>query len=120
MRLPRRQFLQLAVGAGALPVVSCMAWAQAYPSRPVRLIVGFPPGGGADTAARIIGPWLSQRLVRLECATTIQKNRRSDSIVTNFYFTEPAWRLLQHNLPGTDSCCAANDIFIRSACLRGA
>jgi tripartite-type tricarboxylate transporter receptor subunit TctC len=63
MKLPhRRQVLHLAAGAAALPIVSGSARAQAYPSRPVRLIVGFPPGGGADTTARIIGPWLSQRL----------------------------------------------------------
>jgi Tripartite tricarboxylate transporter family receptor len=60
--LGRRQFLHLAAGAAALSGVARFAWAQAYPSRPVRLIVGFPPGGGADTTARIIGPWLSQRL----------------------------------------------------------
>jgi tripartite-type tricarboxylate transporter receptor subunit TctC len=62
MKLPRRQFLHLTAVAVALPAVSCFAWAQAHPSRLVRLIVGFPPGGGADTTARIIGPWLSQRL----------------------------------------------------------
>src|ERR1700746_915076 len=62
MKLPRREFLHLAAGAAALQIVSGSARAQAYPLRPVRLIVGFPPGGGADTAARIIGPWLSQRL----------------------------------------------------------
>src|SRR5262247_4555540 len=62
MKLPRRKFLHLAAGAAALPAVSRFAFAQAYPSRPVRIIVGFPPGGGADTTARIIGPWLSQRL----------------------------------------------------------
>src|SRR5262245_12301841 len=63
MKLPhRRQFLHLAAGAAALPIVSGSARAQAYPSRPVRLLVGFPPGGGADTTARIIAPWLSERL----------------------------------------------------------
>jgi tripartite-type tricarboxylate transporter receptor subunit TctC len=62
VKLPRRNFLQLAAGAAALPAVSRFAWAQAYPTRPVRIIVGFPPGGGADVTARIIGPWLSQRL----------------------------------------------------------
>src|SRR5215468_1589787 len=62
MKLPRRTFLELAAGAAVLPAVSRIAWAQTYPTRPVRLIVGFPPGGGADTVARIIGPWLSQRL----------------------------------------------------------
>src|SRR5712672_1195669 len=60
--LPRRQFLRLAAGAAALPTVSRLAWAQTYPSRPVRLIVPFPPGGGADISARLIGQWLSERL----------------------------------------------------------
>jgi tripartite-type tricarboxylate transporter receptor subunit TctC len=62
MKLSRRNFLHLAAGAAALPVVSRIARAQAYPTRPVRWIVGFPPGGGADTVARIVGPWLSERL----------------------------------------------------------
>src|SRR5262249_48695605 len=58
----RRQFLHLAAGAAALPAVSRVARAQAYPSRPVRWIVGYPPGGGADTVTRILGQWLSERL----------------------------------------------------------
>ena len=63
MKLPhRRQLLHLAAAAAALPAVSRIAWAQAYPSRPLRWIVGFPPGGGADTVARIAGQWLSDRL----------------------------------------------------------
>jgi tripartite-type tricarboxylate transporter receptor subunit TctC len=62
MKLPRRRFLHLAVGAAALPAVSRFAWAQTYPSRPVRIIVGFPPGGPADILARLIGQRLSQRL----------------------------------------------------------
>jgi tripartite-type tricarboxylate transporter receptor subunit TctC len=62
MNLPRRQFLYLAAGAATLPAVSPIARAQTYPTRPVRWIVGFPPGGGADTVARIMGPWLSDRL----------------------------------------------------------
>ena len=63
MKLPhRRQFLHLAAGAAAMPAVSRFAWAQAYPSRPVRIVVGFPPGGGADITARLIGQWLSERL----------------------------------------------------------
>ena len=62
MKLPRRNFLHLAAGATALPVLSRIARAQAYPTRPVRLIVGWPPGGGADTVSRIVGQWLSERL----------------------------------------------------------
>jgi tripartite-type tricarboxylate transporter receptor subunit TctC len=62
MKLARRQFLQLAAGAVALPAVSRFAWAQTYPARPVKLILGYPPGGSADITARLIGQWLSERL----------------------------------------------------------
>src|SRR5262245_10932859 len=62
MKLPRRQFLHLAAGAAALPAVSHVAWAQTYPSRPVRWIVGYLPGGPNDVVARLIGQWLSERL----------------------------------------------------------
>jgi tripartite-type tricarboxylate transporter receptor subunit TctC len=57
----RRQFLRLAASVAALPAVSSFAWSQAYPTKPLRWIVGFPPGGGADTVARIMGQWLSER-----------------------------------------------------------
>jgi tripartite-type tricarboxylate transporter receptor subunit TctC len=57
----RRQFLHLAAGAGAVPAVSRNAWAQAYPARPVRIIVGYPSGGSNDILARLMAQWLSER-----------------------------------------------------------
>jgi tripartite-type tricarboxylate transporter receptor subunit TctC len=62
VKVPRRQFLRLTAATIALPAVSRIATAQTYPSRPVRIIVGFPPGGGNDIVARLMGQWLSQRL----------------------------------------------------------
>ncbi|HJQ59460.1 MAG TPA: tripartite tricarboxylate transporter substrate binding protein [Vineibacter sp.] len=62
MKLPRRNLLHLAAGAAALPALSHAARAQDYPSRPARIIVGFPPGGATDIQARLMGEWLSQRL----------------------------------------------------------
>src|SRR5262249_18265556 len=62
MELPRRQFLRLASGTAALPAVSRFAWAQAYPTRPVHVIVGFTAGNNIDIVARLIGQWLSERL----------------------------------------------------------
>jgi tripartite-type tricarboxylate transporter receptor subunit TctC len=62
MKLPRRNFLHLAAGAVALPAVSRIARAQAYPTRPVRIVVGFAPGGNHDINARLFGHWLSERL----------------------------------------------------------
>ena len=62
MKLPRRQFLHLVAGAAALPVVSRFAWAQAYPSRPVKIIVSFAAGGPTDILARLTAQWLSERL----------------------------------------------------------
>jgi tripartite-type tricarboxylate transporter receptor subunit TctC len=62
MKLPRRQFVHLAAGVAALPAMTRVTRAQAYPTRPVRIIVGFPAGGGVDIVARLIGQWLSERL----------------------------------------------------------
>jgi tripartite-type tricarboxylate transporter receptor subunit TctC len=63
-KLPRRQFLHLAAGAAALPTVSRIAEAQTYPTRPVRIIVGFAAGGLTDILVRLMGQWLSERLGR--------------------------------------------------------
>ncbi len=62
MQLPRRRFLRMAAGAAALPAVSSIARAQSYPTKPVRMIIGYPPGGSADITARLTGQWLSERL----------------------------------------------------------
>jgi tripartite-type tricarboxylate transporter receptor subunit TctC len=62
MDVPRRKFLHVAAGAAAFPAISSMTWAQTYPSRSVRLIVPFPPGGPNDVFARLIGQWLHERL----------------------------------------------------------
>src|SRR5262245_59144880 len=64
MKLPRRNFLHLASSAAALPAIWRFAWAQAYPARPVHLIVGAPPGGPADIVARLMSQWLSERFGR--------------------------------------------------------
>jgi tripartite-type tricarboxylate transporter receptor subunit TctC len=62
MKLPRRSFLHLAAGAAVLPAVSRSALAQSYPTRPVRILVGYPAGGPTDITARLIGQWLSERM----------------------------------------------------------
>jgi tripartite-type tricarboxylate transporter receptor subunit TctC len=62
MKLPRRRFLHLAAGAAVLPAAARIAWAQTYPSRPVRFMVGFGAGGAPDILARLMGQWLSDRI----------------------------------------------------------
>src|SRR5260370_39023837 len=62
MKIRRRQFLQFAAATFAVAPPAQIAWSQTYPNRPVRLIVGFAPGGATDIAARLIGQWLSERL----------------------------------------------------------
>jgi tripartite-type tricarboxylate transporter receptor subunit TctC len=62
MKLPRRRFLRLATATAALPVFSTIVRAQSYPARPLRMIIGYPPGGSADMTARLMGQWLSERL----------------------------------------------------------
>src|SRR4051812_7782345 len=64
MKFPRRTFLHLAAGAAALPAVSRIARAQAYPTRPVRIIVTAPAGGSSDIVARLMGQWLSERFAQ--------------------------------------------------------
>jgi tripartite-type tricarboxylate transporter receptor subunit TctC len=77
MKLPRRNFLHLAAGAAALPTVSRIAWAQAYPSRPVRIIVAAAAGGPTDIIARLFGQWFSDRMGQ----RFIVENRAGGSII---------------------------------------
>ena len=77
MKLPRRQFLHLAASAAALPAVPRIARAQAYPTRPVHLIVPIAPAGGGDILARLMGQWLSERLGQQFIVDTRTNPRRS-------------------------------------------
>jgi tripartite-type tricarboxylate transporter receptor subunit TctC len=84
MKIPRRKFLHFTAGAAALPAVSRLAWAQAYPIRPVRIIAGFPAGSASDTAGRLIGQWLSERLGRqfiVENRTGAASNLAAETVV---------------------------------------
>jgi tripartite-type tricarboxylate transporter receptor subunit TctC len=84
MRPHRRRFLRLAAGIVASPAISRAAWAQAYPARPVRIVLGFAPGGAADASARVIGQWLSERLGQqfvIENRTGASGNIATDAVV---------------------------------------
>jgi tripartite-type tricarboxylate transporter receptor subunit TctC len=84
MKLPRRRFLHLATGAVALPALSHVVWAQTYPTRPVRIIVGFPAGSSSDITARLIGQWLSERFGQqftVEDRTGAGTNIATESVV---------------------------------------
>jgi tripartite-type tricarboxylate transporter receptor subunit TctC len=86
MEIPRRKFLEITAGAAALPTVSHTAWAQAYPSRPLHWIIGFPPGGGADIVARILGARLSERLgqqVVIENKPGAGTNIATEAVITS-------------------------------------
>jgi tripartite-type tricarboxylate transporter receptor subunit TctC len=84
MKLPRRTFLHLTACAAALPVAPRIAWAQTYPERPVRLIVGFAPGGATDIAARLMGQWLSEQFGQqfvIENRTGAASNIATEAVV---------------------------------------
>ena len=85
---PRRRILSLAAGAAAVPAVSRIAWAQAYPTRPVRLVLGFPAGGSNDIYARLIAEWLSKQFGR----SFIVENRpgAASNIATDAVIRAPA------------------------------
>jgi tripartite-type tricarboxylate transporter receptor subunit TctC len=103
MKLPRRQFLHLTAGAAALPAVSRIAWAQTYPTRPVRCIVGYAPGGGTDIFVRLLGQSLPSRLGQ----PFIIENRpgASSNIATDAVVRAPADG---YTLLGTDAAAAIN------------
>src|SRR5215470_15491080 len=108
--MERRTFVRLAMGAAALPAVSRFAQAQSYPSRPVRIIVGFPPGGATDIQARLMGQWLSDRLGQ----QFIIENRpgASGNIGTEAVVRSPAdgYTLLQIVTPNVISAALYNNL----------
>src|SRR5215510_3277737 len=84
MKLPRRNFLHLAAGVAALPGVSRVVWAQAYPSRPVRVIVGYAPGGAGDISMRLLGLWVAEQFGQqfiVENRTGAGTNIATESVV---------------------------------------
>ena len=101
MIFARRRFLQLAAGVATLPAMPHVARAQSYPSRPVRFIVGFAPGGGGDLATRLMGQWLSERFGQ----QFVVENRvgASSNLATEAVVRAPAdgYTLLQLNVANT-------------------
>ena len=118
MKLPRRNFLHLAAAAAALPVVPRIAFAQAYPSRPVRIIIGFAPGGVAEIVARLIGQSLSERLGQpfiIESRPGAASNIATEAVVRA---PPDGYTLLQVSPPAAingDALRRLNFNFIRSA-----
>ena len=93
MKLPRRRFLYQVAGAAALPVVSRMAHAQAYPTRPVRVLVGFAAGGATDIIARLMARWLTMRLGQqfvVENRLGAGGNIAAETVVINTGLADPA------------------------------
>ena len=86
MKLPRRTFLHLAAGACALPAVSRIAWAQTYPMRPVRIIIGFAPGASGDIAARVLAQALGRPLGQ---QFVVENRSGASNIATNFVAHSP-------------------------------
>jgi hypothetical protein len=115
MKLPhRRQFLHLATGAAALSTVSHIAWAQTYPTRPVRLILGYAPGGAPDIVARLIGEWLSQRFGQ----PFIIENRPGGPWLPRragqgWYIPTDGNRAAAPIAPGSASCCGLNGLALQ-------
>jgi len=118
MKLPRRNFLHLAARATALPAVSRIAWAQTYPTRPVRLIVPFAPAGASDIVARLMGQRLSERLGQpfiIESRPGAASNIATEAVVRA---PPDGYTLLQVSPPAAingDALRRLNFNFIRSA-----
>src|SRR5262249_4248431 len=127
MKLPRRQFLHLAAGVAALPAVSRFAWAQTYPSRPVRIIVGFAAATGADILARLIGQWLSERLGQqfvIENRPGAGTNIATEAVVRSapdgytLLAVSPATRSMPHFTRSSTSISSATSRPWRASCGR--